>query len=61
MYIKEIINYQAVSRLLANNDESIRKNKCPKKYERKVKRLILLVTLWSAWAKEKKGVDDADG
>lgn len=54
MDIKEIINWQALSRFLALNDESVRRNKCPKKYQRRVDVLIYVITRWGAWAKRKE-------
>lgn len=36
MDAKELINYKKLSLLLTGNDNSIRKNKCPKKYKMKV-------------------------
>lgn len=47
--MKDLINWKALSRKLAGND-SIRSNKMPKKYERKVKRLIRLLEGWEDWA-----------
>ena len=47
---KEIINWKEVSRRLSGNDNSIRSNKCPKKYEKKVDRLIQLLEAWERWA-----------
>ena len=46
---KELINWNALSQKLAGND-SIRRNKMPKKYEQKVKRLIRLLETWEDWA-----------
>jgi transcription elongation factor Elf1 len=44
-----LINWTEVSRKLSGNDNSIRCNKCPKKYEKKVNRLLKLVELWIKW------------
>tara|TARA_R110000751_G_scaffold221017_1_gene323595 strand:- start:556 stop:711 length:156 start_codon:yes stop_codon:yes gene_type:complete len=45
----ELINYKELSRRLSGSDNSIRLNKCPKKYQKKVDRLIKLIDLWCAW------------
>jgi len=46
----ELINWHELSRKLSGNGQNIRPNKIPKKYERKVKRLLLLLKLWERWA-----------
>jgi len=46
---KELINYKELSRILSGSDNSIRSNKCPKKYQKKVDRLIKLVDMWVHW------------
>ena len=43
---KELINFKQLSLLLTNSDNSIRKNKIPKKHQDKVKELELLVSFW---------------
>ncbi len=45
-----LIKYSELSRFLSGSDNSIRPNKIPKKHERKVKRLLLLLKLWERWA-----------
>lgn len=46
---KDLINWKEVSRRLSGNDNSIRSNKCPKKYEKKVNRLLKVIELWCSW------------
>ncbi|WP_372938464.1 hypothetical protein [Seonamhaeicola sp.] len=48
---KNFLNWKQISLELSGSDNSIRKNKIPKKYERKVNRLIKLVELWLKWVK----------
>ena len=45
-----IIKWAELSRKLSGSDNSIRPNKIPKKYERKVKRLLRLLDAWERWA-----------
>ena len=47
---RDLIKWAELSRTLSGSDNSIRLNKIPKKYERKVKRLLLLLSLWERWA-----------
>lgn len=44
--MENIINWKQISRILAGNETSIRKYKCPKKYQKKVSILLQLVELW---------------
>lgn len=46
----KLIKWSELSRTLSGSDNSIRPNKVPKKYSRKVKRLLLLLKLWEMWA-----------
>ena len=46
---KDLIKWSELSRKLSGSDNSIRPNKVPKKYERKVNRLLLLLRLWERW------------
>ena len=48
--MREIIKWSELSRKLSGSDNSIRPNKVPKKYERKVNRLLKLIDLWERWA-----------
>jgi len=48
-YIENLINWKEVSRRLSGSDNSIRSNKCPKKYQKKVDRLIKLIDMWCYW------------
>ena len=47
---KDLIKWSELSRKLSGSDNSIRPNRVPKKYERKVKRLLRLLDLWERWA-----------
>ena len=47
---KDLIKWSELSRKLSGSDNSIRPNKIPKKYQRKVKRLLLLLKLWERLA-----------
>jgi len=47
---KNLINWSEVSRKLSGSDNSIRSNKVPKKYQRKVNRLLWILDLWGRWA-----------
>jgi len=50
MKTNSIIKWSELSRTLSGSDNSIRPNKIPKKYERKVKRLLHLLDAWERWA-----------
>lgn len=43
---KDLINWVELSRYLAGNESSVSRNRCPKKYQPKVKRLIELIEQW---------------
>lgn len=45
--VENIINWKQVSRMLAGNETSIRKNKRPKKYEAQIKTLESLINTWN--------------
>ena len=45
--LKKLINWKALSQLLANNDSSISSNRCPKKYTHDVNELFLHISEWS--------------
>ncbi len=47
---KDLIKWSELSRKLSGSDNSIRPNKVPKKYKRKVNRLLLIIGLWERWA-----------
>ena len=47
---KDLIKWSELSRKLSGSDNSIRPNKVPKKYERKVNRLLWILDLWERWA-----------
>ena len=48
----KLLNWREVSRVLSGNEESIRSNKCPKKYQAKVTALLQAIEAWEEWAKE---------
>lgn len=50
-----LINWVEVSRLLANNDTSVSRNRCPKKYQPKVDKLINVMEMW---IENNKGVSE---
>jgi len=43
---KDLINFVELSRLLANNETSVSRNRCPTKYQYKVKSLIQSIERW---------------
>lgn len=45
--IEDLINWVEVSRLLANNDTSVSRNRCPKKYQARVNELLSAVDSWT--------------
>tara|TARA_R110000823_G_scaffold306061_1_gene428329 strand:- start:336 stop:485 length:150 start_codon:yes stop_codon:yes gene_type:complete len=47
--MSDLINWTEVSRKLSGSDNSIRSNKCPKKYQKKVDRLIKILEVWERW------------
>lgn len=47
--MSNMIKWAELSRKLSGSDNSIRPNKIPKKYERKVKRLLRLLDAWERW------------
>ena len=47
---KDLIKWSELSRKLSGSDNSIRPNKVPKKYKKKVDRLTQLLEAWEAWA-----------
>lgn len=49
--MSNLIKWSELSRKLSGSDNSIRPNKIPKKYERKVKRLLRLIDAWERWVK----------
>jgi len=49
MEVKDLIKWSELSRKLSGSDNSIRHNKIPKKYERKVNRLLWILDLWERW------------
>lgn len=49
--MKELINWHELSRKLSGNGQNIRPNNIPKKYERKVARLLKILEVWERWVK----------
>ncbi len=47
---KDLINWKQASIELSRNDNSIRKNKIPKKYKAKIDRLLRILELWQKWS-----------
>ena len=45
-----LIKWSELSRKLSGSDNSIRPNKVPKKYKKKVDRLIQLLEAWERWS-----------
>ena len=56
MQIKDLINWKSLSKNLAGNDNSIRKESIPKKYKVRVDYLIQLLEIWDkdedVWTKK---------
>lgn len=56
MQIKDLINWKSLSKNLAGNDNSIRKESIPKKYKIRVDYLIQLLEIWDkdedVWTKK---------
>lgn len=50
---KDLINWHELSRRLSGNGQNIRPNSIPKKYERKVNRLLKIIEVWERWQKNK--------
>lgn len=48
---KDLIKWNHLSRELSGSDNSIRPNKIPKKYKKKVNRLLRIITIWMKWSK----------
>lgn len=44
--MKDLINWHELSRILSSNGQNIRPNKIPKKYEKKVNRLLKILEEW---------------
>lgn len=49
--MKEIINWQELSRRLSGNGQNIRPNKIPKKYQWKIDGLFRVLKAWERWVK----------
>lgn len=50
---KDLINWHELSRRLSGSGQNIRPNAIPKKYERKVNRLLKIIEVWGRWQKNK--------
>jgi len=44
---KDLINWVELSRYLAGNESSVSRNRCPKKYQKKVDSLIEVLESWN--------------
>ncbi len=47
--MKVIINWHELSRRLSGNGQNIRPNKIPKKYQKKIARLLKILEAWERW------------
>ena len=47
--MKDLINWKQLSIKLSGSDNAIRKNQIPKKYQRKIDKLVKLLELWLKW------------
>ena len=43
---KDLINWVELSRLLAGNESSVSRTRCPKKYQEKVDSLVSIIEAW---------------
>ena len=50
--MSDLIKWSELSRKLSGSDNSIRENKVPKKYTKKVNRLLWILKVWERWANE---------
>lgn len=48
--MKELINWHELSRQLSGNGQNIRPNSIPKKYEKKIARLLKIIEAWQRWS-----------
>ena len=46
---KDLINWHELSRRLSGSGQNIRPNAIPKKYQRKVNRLLKIIEVWERW------------
>tara|TARA_R110002153_G_scaffold2162_8_gene10605 strand:- start:521 stop:676 length:156 start_codon:yes stop_codon:yes gene_type:complete len=47
--MKDLINWHELSRRLSGNGQNIRPNSIPKKYQKKIDRLLKILQLWESW------------
>jgi len=47
--MKDLINWHELSRRLSGNGQNIRPNKIPKKYQKKIARLLKILEVWERW------------
>lgn len=47
--MKDLINWHELSRRLSGNGQNIRPNSIPKKYEKKIARLLKVLEVWERW------------
>ena len=48
--MKELINWRELSRRLSGNEQNIRSNAIPKKYQKRVDRLLKILDTWTRWS-----------
>lgn len=49
--MRDLINWQELSRRLTGDGQNIRKNQIPKKYQWKVNGLMRVLRAWERWVK----------
>lgn len=52
--MKDLINWHELSRRLSGNEQNIRQNSIPKKYEYKINLLIKFLEIWDDLVNKKK-------
>ena len=50
--MKALINWHELSRKLSGSGQNIRTNSIPKKYDKKVARLLKILEVWERWVKQ---------
>jgi hypothetical protein len=51
MSSKDLINWGELSRQLTGDRTYIRRGRIPKKYEKRIKRLLKIMEIWLSWSK----------
>lgn len=52
--MNKIINWRELSRLLSGNEQNIRQNNIPKKYQKQVDLLLTFIDVWVKWLEKSK-------